>query len=319
MSDLLDQLGKKNNQTAEGAGATSDRQTSASSTSNGSEMGRGEDLLTKAGKQKQADTSAARSSEAFSADKGTNPNSASSTEEPARSNDSTNSGWTEESTLKEVKKLREENKAYRIKYQEQLEQVRLESEARIKAKEAEMESLRLAQAELDRIKADQEDKKRDLSEKVAHREARLAEMQAMIQAKDKEYNQKISAYETQLADYKAQQAAEAQVYKTRLDEEISKIPDKYKDYATLLVKGAGDPREALVAITEAKLKGMFEDKTVIVNHSVPNAYDGARSSSERLQEAEKARRSSMNSSQKIGEALKQIKSGNPNSVFRINK
>jgi len=315
MSDLLNKLGKKDQKTAEGAGATSDRQTASSTSSGTDQMGRGEDLLTKAGKQKQTDDSAARSS-ASSADTGTNPNSASSTEEPARSNDSANPGWTEESTLKEVKKLREENKAYRIKYQEQLEQVRIESEARLSAKEAEMESLRNAQAELDRIKADQEDKKRDLSEKVAHREARLAEMQAVLQAKDKEHNAKISAYENQLADYKAQQAAEAQVYKTRLDEEIGKIPDKYKDYANLLVKGAGDPREALVAITEAKLKGMFEDKTVVVNHSVPNAYDGARSSSERLQEAEKTRRASMNSSQKIGEALKQIKSGNPNSVFR---
>jgi hypothetical protein len=279
-------------------------------------MGRGEDLLTKAGNTKpDSDASAARSQSASSADKGTNPNSASSTEEPTRSNGSSE-GWSEESTLKEVKKLREENKAYRIKYQEQLEQVRLESEARIKQKETEMESLRNAQAELDRIKADQEDKKRDLAEKVAHREARMAEMQAALQAKDKEYNQRIAQYEAQLMDFKAQQAAEAQVYKARLDEEVGKIPDKFKDYATLLIKGAGDPREALVAITEAKLKGMFEDKTVIVNHSVPNAYDGARSSKERLEESEKTRRSSMNSSQKIGEALKSIKSGNPNSVFR---
>ena len=86
--------------------------------------------------------------------------------------------------------------------------------------------------------------------------------------------------------------------------------------AKYIVKGADDSREALTIIQEAKLKGMFEDKTVVVNHSVPGANDGARSSNERLKEVEKERREKMNSSQKIAEALKQIKSGTPNNVFR---
>jgi DNA repair exonuclease SbcCD ATPase subunit len=310
MSDLLNTLGKKSN-SVEGAGKASEPQpVSASVNTSTPEHGRGDDLLAKiGGKESQV----AEKPVTSSAESGHSQKSASGTEEPTGGQ---NTDWTTDSALKEVKKLREENKAYRLKYQQEVEKLSSESDARLEQQRREVEALKLAKQELDKIKAEQEDKKRDLSEKLAHRESRLAELQAIAEAKEQEWSRKLSEQESIVRQYRAEREAEAQVYQSKVDEELSKIPVKFQDYAKLLVKGAGDSREALVALSEAKLKGMFDDKTVIVNHSVPTAHDGARASNERLQEAERQRRTSMNSSQKIGEALKQIKSGTPNNVFR---
>lgn len=308
MSDLLNSLGKKSS-VVEGAGKTSEpNQTSTNSSNSDSLASRGDDLLVRTGK-KSADVSA-NVDQNLSTDGGPNQTNSSKVEP---SGDST---WTAESALKEVKKLREENKAYRIKYETQIDQIKQETDARVKAKEAEMQQLAAAKLELDRIKAEQEDKKRDLSEKVAHREAKLAEMQAILNAKEKEAQERLASMEHKVRDYEARVEAENQVYKSRLNEELGKIPEKYRDYANLLIKGAGEPREALMALSEASLKGLFEDKTIVVNHSIPGAHDGARSTKDRLEEAERTRRSSMSPSQKIAESLKSIKSGSPNSVFR---
>lgn len=310
MSDLINTLGKKSN-SAEGAGKASEPQPATASSTATTEHSRGDDLLAKLGgkeSQTKAEQSATSSAESSQPQK-----SASGTEEPTggQTND-----WTTDSALKEVKKLREENKAYRLKYQQELEKLKDESDARLEQQKQELEAFKLAKQELDKIKAEQEDKKRDLSEKLAHRESKLSELETIIQAKEQEWSRKLSEQENIVRQYRAEREAEAQVYQAKVEEELSKIPAKYQDYAKLLVKGAGDSREALVALSEAKIKGMFDDKTVIVNHSVPSAQDGARASRERLEEAERQRRSSMNSSQKIGEALKQIKSGSPNNVFR---
>lgn len=312
MSDLLNSLGKKPI-SAEGAGKASEPQpASASSNTSTAEHGRGDDLLAKLGGNKESHAKAELHGTS-SAESGHPQKSASSTEEPTGGQ---SEDWTKDSALKEVKKLREENKAYRLKYQQEVEKLKVESDARLEQQKQEVEAFKLAKQELDKIKAEQEDKKRDLSEKLAHRESRLAEIQAVMDAKEKEWSRKLSEQETIVRQYMAEREAETQVYQNKVDEELSKIPAKFQDYAKLLVKGAGDYREALVALSEAKIKGMFDDKLTIVNHSVPGAQDGARASKERLDEAERQRRVSMNSSQKIGEALKQIKSGTPNNVFR---
>lgn len=236
-------------------------------------------------------------------------------EEPTGSQSSSDD-WTEESRQKEIKKLREENKQYRLKYQAEIERMSKENEMKLEQIKQQIQPLTEAQKELERIKAEQEDKKRDLAEKLAHREARLAETQALAEAQRKELERQLQEKDTQLNRFLADIKAQEEVYKSRIDEELAKVPDRFQDLAKYLVKGAEDNREALSIIQEAKLKGMFEDKTVVVNHSVPGASDGARASKERLEEAERKRRESMNSSQKIGEALKQIKSGTPNNVFR---
>jgi len=84
----------------------------------------------------------------------------------------------------------------------------------------------------------------------------------------------------------------------------------------LIVKGAGDPRDALVALHEAKLNGIFDEKKTIVNHSVPGASNGARATKEQLENAGREQRSGMSSQQKIRAALQDIRGGNPNSAFK---
>ena len=129
---------------------------------------------------------------------------------------------------------------------------------------------------------------------------------------------RIQDMENKLSMFEADREAETQVHKARLDEELNKIPEDYRETAELLVRGAGDPRDALIALSEARLKGMFEDKTAIVNHSVPGASDGARASKERLDAAQQEQRKSMTSKDKIKAALDQMKSGQSNSAFRRN-
>lgn len=307
MSDLLNTLGKKNN-VAEGAGKASGPQSTPASNSTVTEHGRGDDLLAKVGgnnSQNAAETVNASATQAEPTKVQT------SSEEPTANDD-----WTKDSALKEVKKLREENKAYRTKYQQEVEKLKQESDARLESKLGELEALRQAKQELDRIKAEQEDKKRDITEKLANRESRIAELEERFKAKESEFSRKLSEQEDIVRQYKAEREAEAAVYQSKVDEELSKIPAKYQDYAKLLVKGAGDSREALVVLSEAKIKGMFDEKQIVVNHSTPGVGEGARASKERLEEADRAKRQAMSSSQKIGEALKSIKSGNPNNVFR---
>lgn len=308
--DLLNDLGKKNN-SVDGAGKASEPRQATASTVAPTEHGRGDDLLSKLG-SKESDVTA-KNIATSSAESGLSPKSASSMEEPTGGQEPE---WTDESKMKEIKKLREENKAYRIKYQAEIDRMAKENEARLEQMKNQFKPLEDAKAELEKIKAEQEDRKRDLTEKLAHRESKISELQTMFEHQKAELQRQLQDKEAKLSKFYADIQAQEEVYQNRIDEELSKIPEKYQDLAKYLVKGAEDKREALTIIQEAKLKNMFEDKTVVVNHSVPGAADGARSSKERLDEAERKRRESLSGSQKIGEALKSIKSGNPNSVFR---
>lgn len=302
MSDLLNKLGAKP-KAAEGSGSQPEPNQPSAKNNSQPLNDRGEDIISKAGGQSASSGAGAAPA----------PNKDASTVEPSGSQ---TDDWTTDSALKEIKKLREENKQYRLKYAEQINQVKEEAEARLTQKEQEMADLAKAKEELDKLKAEQEDKKRDLTEKVAHREARLQEMSSLFEAREKEYKKNLSSMEQRIKMFEAEREAEMQVYKTRLEEELATVPEQYKDVAQLLVKGAGDARDAVLAITEARVKGIFQDKTVVVNHSVPNAYDGARASKEKLEEAEKSRRSKLTGQQKIGEAIKGIRSGVPNSAYR---
>jgi flagellar biosynthesis GTPase FlhF len=308
MSDLLNKLGKKTETTSEGAGKTSGPQATSTGTSTTAEHSRGDDLLGKVASNNSPEAAANANSSAV-----TDTTSRTSISEEPNGN---SPDWTTDSAMKEVKKLREENKAYRIKYQQEVEKLRQESDLRTQSIKDELEKAKNAEQELAKIKAEQEDKKRDITEKLVHREARIQELESQSRTKQEELLRKIQDQENIVRQYQAEREAEAGVYQNKVDDELSKIPAKYQDYAKLLVKGAGEPREALVALSEAKIRGMFDDKTIVVNHSTPGAGEGARASKERLEEGDKARRNSMSSSQKIGEALKSIKGGNPNNVFR---
>ena len=304
------------NKTAEGAGSEPAPNKSAGSTPMSSEVDRGENLL---GTVQASDSDkAAKSSQASADGSKEEPKSASSKEEPSGSDAvSDPDSWTRDSAFKEIKRLREENKSTRLKYGEQLDSFKSEYEAKVQKQLDELKGLVSAKEELDSLKAREEDKKRDLGEKLVHREQKLQEYQTLFDQQQKEHEEKVQALKIKLGDFEAQVASQKQMYENRLSEEIDKIPEKYKEYAGLIVKGSGDPRDALIALNEAKLKGMFEDKTVVVNHSVPGAQDGARSTKQRMDEVANEKRSSMSGNDKIKAGLDDIfKNKQPNTVFR---
>lgn len=224
--------------------------------------------------------------------------------------------WTKDSAFKEIKKLREENKAYREKYQQKLDEFRQQADSKLESQKQQMEELARAKKELDKIKEEQEDKKRDLSEKLAHREARIAEMEAKLNQTVSEYEQKMEQVSAKLSEYEAAKEAQNELNKQKVDDFMGKIPEKYKDIANLIVKGAGDYQDALVALNEAKLSGVFDEKQIVVNHDVPGANNGARATKDTLDNAAKEQRQKMSSSQKIGAALKEIRGGASNSAFK---
>lgn len=317
MSDLLNKLGNKE-ASAKGTGSPGPNQTTegtanpTSTVQTGASMALGEDLLKKAGNSKPEAAATAKAESAGETEKPVATKSESEGDNIVKDPDS----WTKESALKEIKRLREENKVYRLKHEEKLESLKAEMTARIEQKEEEVRSAEQYRQELEDLKAKEADKKRDLSEKLAHREAMLAELKAKEEAKEKLHREEIENLKKKINTYEADYEAQQAIYKQRLATEMESIPEKFKDIADYIVKGAGDPREAVVALNEAKLRGVFEDKTVVVNHSVPGAKDGARSTNERLQEVAKEERSKLTPQQKIAMGLKGIRSGEPNSMFR---
>lgn len=224
--------------------------------------------------------------------------------------------WSKDSALKEVIKLREENKIQRLKYQEKLEEFKTDLAAQNEPLKQELEDLKKYKDELGKLKAAEEDKKRTLEDKVAHREARIAELEAKYEATKTNKEMEVQTFKEKLSVYEAQEAARKQLYQEKLTKELAVIPEKFREQAELIAKGAGDPSEALVALSEARIKGLFEDKTVIVNHSVPGAKDGARATKEQLEGAANAGRETMSSTDKIKAALKDIRQGEKNAVFR---
>lgn len=309
--DLLNKLGNKGTaQNASTEGATQVAPEQSANPAARKEQARGTDMIS------QMNSSGSEQAAAAPVQASADANKSTSGQPEGGTGSEAGNDWTPDSALKEVKKLREENKQYRLKYSEQLERMKQETEARLAQKDEEARALAEKAKELDRIKEEQEDKKRDLSERLSVRESKLTEMQTLMKIKEETYQKQLAEKERLLAQYEADRAAEAQVYQSRISEELSRIPEQYKEHAALIVKGAGDPRDALIALNEARLKGMFEDKTVVVNHQVPGARDGARASQERLKEGERQTRASMSSSQKIKTALEQVKSGTPNNAFR---
>lgn len=306
--DLLNTLGKKET-SAEGAAKAAPQSTKTEDTSSSKDLSRGTDLLKTVGSNKSE--SAATVQNESAGVKNSNPDNSSQVE-PAGSQDA----WTTDSALKEIKKLREENKAVRVKYQESVEKLKTEMDERISVREKQLEESVSAKKELEELKEKEADKKRDMAERLANRESIIAEMKARNEATEKLYQDRLKNLELKLSDFDAQVQAQRAVSQKRLEEELSVIPEKYKEVASLIVKGAGEPTDALVALHEAKIKGLFEDKTVVVNHSVPGAHDGARATKERLEAADKEAKSKMTPQQKIGTALKEMRSGTANTAFR---
>lgn len=311
--DLLDKLNNNTSDaSAKGAANAEPKQP------NQADIRQGDDMINKVGTQASDSGKSAATPDQKSADDSLEKSSSGKDESSGSKTVKDPDSWTKDSAFDEIKKLREENKAYRLKYGEQLEKIKAEQEEREAQRKAELDEAKKAKAELERIKAEQEDKKRGTEEKLMDREEKLARLQALQDQREAEFQKQMDEMKSKLSQYEADREAEMQVHQSRLQNELDKIPESYREHAELIVRGAGDPRDALIALNEAKLKGMFDDKTTIVNHSVPGASDGARASKERLDAANQEQRKSMDSKSKIKAGLDAIKSGQPNSVFRRN-
>ena len=219
--------------------------------------------------------------------------------------------WTKESALLEVKKLREENKLRRLREKEiQTEYDRKFEEFKTQMSD-QMNSALEAKQELEALKAKEEDKKRSIEEKLAHREALVTETQAKMEALKAEFQRTLDEKEQTLKELQAQQEAQLAVYRSRIDEELQSIPESKRKFANLIVKGysdgSQDPREAWTALAEARAEGVFEDKKVVVSHATPGA-DVARTTQDRIDAAANERRGKLTPSQLIAGGLKEVQS-----------
>jgi len=311
--DLLNKLGSK--KSAEGSGSAEPHQNTKPSASITASP-KDNDILGKAEGTGAGDTDANSAATVNASNAGEVESKSSGKEEPSGKTVKDPDSWTKESALSEVVKLREEAKAARVKYAEQLEKFKAEQEARFQEQMNVLQDAKQAQKELQTLKEKEADKKRSLEEKLADREGKLATLEAQIDAIKNQYESKLKDISTKASAYEAEMSAQEEIYKNKVKAELDKVPAKYRTIAETLAKGAGDSREALIALTEANLNGMFEDKKVVVSHSVPGAADGARVTKEKLEEAENARKANLTPSQMVGEGLKKIRSGTPNSAFR---
>jgi len=305
--DLLDKLGQKDSANADGkssdANTTIDTPIGGDATSD--KINRGTNLLYNV---VDKDTKSKVESEpSFTVD------DKSSTDNKAVKDPDT---WTKESALKEVSRVREEAKATRIKSKEQIEALRIEMEKKVGVLTEQYKEADKAKKKLEALEAAEADKKRNLEEKLAHRESVITETKVQLEAIKAEHEEKLQEMAIKVSEFEAEREAQRQVYQERIDQEIDKIPEKFKKFAESMVKGFSDPRESWSALTEAKAQGLFEEKTVVVNHDVPGAKDGARITQAQIDAVEGEKREKMSSSDKIKAGLKGIRGGKPNSVFR---
>lgn len=313
MSDLLDTLGKKDSTKVDGkSSATADdpaKSAEAAARAMNS-LKRGEDLTKAAG---QAGASSDLETSGNESVKSESSNETNSTENKTVKEPDT---WTKETALKEVVKLREENKVVRTRYQEQMEKIKSDFDQKLaKVQEQQKEAME-AKKKLEALEAEKADKQRDLSERVAHRETVISKLQTEMEVLKANYEKKLEDTTNKINDYEVEREAHLQVYKARIKEEIDNVPEKFKKFAETMVKGYNDPREAWTVLSEAKMQGLFEDKTVVVNHSVPGAKDGARSNPDKIAAAAREVTDRMTSQQKIKAGLEAIRKGEANSAFR---
>lgn len=292
--NLLDSLGKKDGKSAEASlkVEAKDGQTIVGNDSTSDNLTRGDVLTASEGKE-NISTSADTESKTVK-----NPDD-----------------WSKDSALKEVVKLREENKAVRTKFQEQLDKIERETETKIAKIKEEAQTAMEAKKKLEALEAEQADKKRSIEEKLAHREAKVAELETTYKLKLEEKERELASVKTKAAQYEAEQEARKSVYRNKIKEELDQIPEEFRSFADKMVKGYEDPHEAWLSLAEAKRMGMFGEKKIVVNHSVPGAADGARVNKKQAEEAEKEARKSMSSKDLIRAGLSKAKQGQ-NSAYR---
>lgn len=215
--------------------------------------------------------------------------------------------WTKETAMAEVKRLREEAKALRVRKQEEVEQVVSKFKSEMDTMKSEYNQAIEAAKELEALKAKEADKKRSIEEKLAHREALLAETQTKIDVLKGQYEREVAEKEAKLAEFQASHEATMKVYQSRISEELANIPEDRRKFAEMIVKAYEDPREGWTALSEAKMQGLFEDKQVIVSHANPGA-GASRMTPDRLNDISKGISDKMTSAEKIAAGLKNVQS-----------
>ena len=245
-------------------------------------------------------------------DKGTLDNKSSETKAEVsdeKSGVQSSGTWTKESALLEVKRLREENKLRRLREKEIAAEYDNKFNKFKEELQSKMETALKAKEELEALKSKEEDKKRSMEEKLAHREAVIAEAQAQMEALKADYERTLSQKEEMLKELQAQQEAQLAVYRSRIEEEIASIPESKRKFAEMITKGykdgSYDPREAWTALAEARAEGVFEDKQVVVSHATPGP-DAARMTQEKLEAAVSRQKAGMKSGQMIAAGLKEV-------------
>jgi len=304
--DLLDKIGQKKDGTAEGSDKKSEP------ASNPLKDTPSEDLLKDGGSKAKTGDVPTTKTEPANAD---SKNSSDVSKEDKEKDEESKTSWTVESALKEVKKLREENKQSRIKYATKIDELKQIADSKLTEKEQEYEELRKAKKELEDRKEAEADKKRTLEERLEHRSKKVVQLETEVETQRRNFDNKLGELQEELGKLRADNEAQEEVYKQRLEEELKAIPEKFQQAANLMVKGAGNYRDALIELSEAKINGIFDEKSVHVNHGTPGATDGARRDKKSIDEAERAEKDKMSPALKIRSALDAIKSGKDNSAF----
>lgn len=211
--------------------------------------------------------------------------------------------WTLDSLKEELAKTREEAAKSRIEKKKLEEELKNDFNQKLKALEEKYSPLAKEAAEARRLREQEEDKKRSLEERLAHREQKLAELENKIPSIQKEYDDMIADLNGRMEKLAQENTRHLSFWEQQLEVELKKVPERYKTYAEVMMKGSTDVKEKLDLLRKASDEGLFGNKKVPVNHATPGAKDGARMESEKTRTEEATNQSSK---AKIREGIKEF-------------
>lgn len=195
--------------------------------------------------------------------------------------------WSKEDLAKELKSTRHEAAKNRVAKKELEKELREEFDGKIKALTEEFTPHVEKAQEYEKVKEKEADKKRNLEERLAHRDAKIQELLEEKEGIKTSKEDQIKELQNQNNKYKDDLGAYESYWTEQLEKELAEIPKSKRDLADLMVKGAGNDQDALKAIKKAKTENLFGEKIVKVNHATPTARDGARMGADKAQETGK--------------------------------
>lgn len=222
--------------------------------------------------------------------------------EETKEETSSDETWSLESLKEELKKTREEAAKARIEKKKLEEELKSDFNQKLKSLEEKYSPLAKEAAEARKLREQEEDKKRSLEERLAHREQKLAELENKIPSIQKEYDDMIADLNGRMEKLMQENTRHMSFWEEQLNAELKKVPERYKTYAEVMMKGASDVKEKLDLLRKAADDGMFGTKKVSVNHATPGAKDGARLDADRT----KTDPNNQSTKSKIREGLKEF-------------